>query len=157
MEPLDVIVEILTLSLLVLLILYTFMVYQEMPETIPTHFNAQGKADGFGSKNTMWLLPVIGVLFYVAFSILNRFPHVHKYSVNITAENALKNYRFSTRVLRFTLLSIILLFIYIEYAIVSYLNDNTNVFGDWFLPMIISVSLIVPIFIFIYSKKMNRS
>jgi uncharacterized membrane protein len=156
-EPLDVIVEIITISLLVLLIIYTFISFQEMPDTVPTHFNAQGEPDSFGSKNMMWLLPGIGLAIYIVFSILNRYPHLHNYNVNITEQNALKNYRLSTRVLRFTLLFIMLLFIYIEYAIISYVNDHSNVFGSWFLPIIIVVSLIIPIFIFIHSKKMNRT
>ena len=157
LEPLDLVVEILNISLLVLLILYTFVAYQDMPETIPTHFNAQGEPDGFGSKNTLWLLPGIGMAIYIAFSIFNKFPHLHNYSVNITKENALKNYRFSSRILRFTLLFIMVLFIFIEYSIVSFVEDKSKVFGEWFLPTIIGISIVLPIFIFIKSKKMNKS
>ena len=40
--------------------------FQDLPAQIPTHFNALGKADGYGSPQTLWAFPVltffIGVL-----------------------------------------------------------------------------------------------
>ena len=38
---------------------YTLYLYPSLPETIPTHFNIEGKADGWGSKGTMFMLPSI--------------------------------------------------------------------------------------------------
>ncbi|MEZ4793196.1 MAG: DUF1648 domain-containing protein [Gelidibacter sp.] len=157
LEPIDIVAECLSASLLILLIIYTFLVYGDIPETIPTHFNFKGEADGFGSKYTMWLLPGIGVLMYVGFSILNRFPHLHNYMVNITEENALKNYRFSTRILRFVTVFVMLLFVYIQYTIVSHVNGKTVAFSTWFVPMVIGISFLLPIFIFIHFRKINNS
>jgi uncharacterized membrane protein len=157
LEPIDIIVEMITLSVLALMIIYIFIVYNDLPHTIPTHFNGEGEANGFGNKSMMWLLPGIGAILYIAFSILNRFPHIHNYNINITEENALKNYRFSSRILRFTLLFIMLLFVFIEYDIVSYVNGQGNIFGNWFVTVVIILSLILPIFLIIYKKKMNKS
>ena len=33
--------------------------YPNLPETIPTHFNAMGEADAQGSKSNILLLPII--------------------------------------------------------------------------------------------------
>ena len=157
LEPIDVLAEMITLSVLALMIVYIFIIYHDLPETIPTHFNGEGEENGFGNKSMIWLLPGIGAILYIAFSILNRFPHIHNYNINITKENALKNYRFSSRILRFTLVFVMLLFVGIAYDIVSYVNGQGNVFGNWFVTVIIVLSLILPIFIIIYKKKMNKS
>ena len=156
LEPIDVIVDMLSLALLVMLIIYTALQIQDMPETIPTHFNFKGEADGFGSKHTMWLLPAIGIAMFVGFNILNRYPHIHNYMVNITEENALKNYRFSTRILRFVTLFTMILFAYIQYSIVSAANGNHSPIGPWFVTIVIGLSIALPIYIFIHTKKMNR-
>ncbi len=156
LEPIDMVAEIISSSFLILLIIYTFLVNKDLPDTIPTHFNFNGEADAYGSKHTMWLLPAIGLVMFIGFNILNRFPHLHNYMVNITEENALKNYRFSTRILRFVLLFVMVLFIYIQYTIVSHVNNNGVAFGSWFVPIILLVSLILPIFIFIQNRKMNK-
>ncbi len=39
-------------------IIYLGMVFGDAPDTIPTHFNAEGIADGFGSKWTLLIMPV---------------------------------------------------------------------------------------------------
>jgi len=45
--------------------IYLAIVWKDLPETIATHFNASGEADGFGSKNTLiyLLLLLIGGVF----------------------------------------------------------------------------------------------
>lgn len=30
--------------------------YDKLPETIPTHYNAQGVIDGYGNKSSIWML-----------------------------------------------------------------------------------------------------
>jgi len=156
LEPIDVIVDMLSLALLVMLIIYTALQIQDMPDTIPTHFNFEGEADGFGSKHTMWLLPAIGIAMFIGFNILNRYPHIHNYMVNITEENALKNYRFSTRILRFVMLFTKILFVYIQYSIVSAANGNHSPIGSWFVPVILIVSIVLPGFLIFYQYKMNK-
>lgn len=38
---------------------YACYLFPSLPQTIPTHFNLEGKADGWGSKDTIFLLPSI--------------------------------------------------------------------------------------------------
>ena len=57
LETLDIIIELINVTLLILLIVYTIMNYLELPETIATHFNAKGEADGYGNRLTICFLP----------------------------------------------------------------------------------------------------
>lgn len=52
---------------------YAMYVYDALPETIPIHFNYEGKPDGFGSKDAIYLAPIIlgAVGFFVFALILN--------------------------------------------------------------------------------------
>ena len=77
--------------------------------------------------------------------------------VNITHENAFKNYRFSTRIVRITNTLVVIMFAYIIYYIVQIAQDNDAQISSWFLPIVIFCSLILPIGIFLYYRKINKS
>lgn len=147
-EQADLLVELLNITLLILIWGYTVVSYMDLPETIPVHFNAKGEADDFGHKATIWILPGIATLIFLLMVILNKFPHVHNYMVNITEENALKNYRLSTRVLRFVNLYCMVLFAILVYEILATSEGKeTKILGVGLLIF----SVVAPIGIVIYA------
>jgi len=64
------------------LMVYTYVLIQsnlsKLPQRIPTHFNAAGDADGWGSPNTLWILLGVQILTSAVFLIVpylgKRFP-----------------------------------------------------------------------------------
>jgi uncharacterized membrane protein len=40
-------------------LMYAASIYPGLPDTIPTHFGIDGKADGFGSRNTIWFTTLL--------------------------------------------------------------------------------------------------
>ena len=62
--------------LIVLLLLsapfiYLFTFYNSLPDTIPTHFNIKGEADGFGSKSMAFFGPVfIGIVSLFTYMVM---------------------------------------------------------------------------------------
>jgi len=155
-EPLDIIVDLISVTLLVLMIVYTTLNYGDLADTIPTHFNGKGEADSFSDKMYVWMLPAIGIITFGLLFVLNKYPHIHNYMVNITEENALKNYRFSTRIVRFTNLFVAVIFAIIQYMMVEKGTGNNFSLGAWFTPTIIVISIVLPILIIIYQRKINN-
>lgn len=50
---------------------YAMYIYDALPETIPTHFNIEGKPDGFGSKDSIYLAPIIlGIVGFFVFALI---------------------------------------------------------------------------------------
>jgi uncharacterized membrane protein len=45
--------------IIILPLVYAGSIYASLPETIPIHFNLSGKADGYGSKATLWIITTI--------------------------------------------------------------------------------------------------
>lgn len=155
-KPLDIIIESTAISLFIFLIIYTIIMYQGLPDTIPTHFNFKGEVDNYGNKSTLFLLPIIGVATYILLFVVNRYPHIHNYMVDITEENALKNYRFSTRIVRYTNLFVALVFAIIQYTLIQSAMGTSVSIGNWLLPIIIGASIIIPVILIIYQYKMNK-
>lgn len=157
MEGLDIILDMLSVTFLLLMIIFTIMSYSDLPEIIPSHFDANGNVDGYSNKKFLWLLPAIGAVTLVGLFVLNKYPYIHNYMVNITEENALKNYRLSTRIIRFTNVFTMLTFAIIVYAMIASAKGEIFNFGSWFIYAIIGLSIIAPIGILYYSRKINKS
>ncbi len=51
--------------------IYLAIIYGDLPDTIPTHWNAQGVVDGYGNKKTLWMIPIMMTgLIYVLLKFL---------------------------------------------------------------------------------------
>lgn len=155
-QTVDIIIEFTSIALLILMWSYCILSFSKLPETIATHFNGSGEPDGFGNKHSIWIIPIIGTVTYIGLFIVNKYPHIHNYMVNITEENALKNYRFSTRVLRIVNFLCAILMAYITYMIVESAFGKQFNLGTWFVPVVVGVSIILPIVLMIYMRKLNK-
>lgn len=156
MESFDYVIELISITLLILTWCYCIYTYSDLPEQIPTHFNGAGEPDNYSNKNMVWLLPAIGTLLYFGLFTLTKYPHLHNYMINIDNSNAIKNYRFSIRTLRIVNVLCTVLFAYITYIIVQSAFNNEANLGRWFIPIVIGCSIILPIILAVYQKKMNK-
>ncbi|MGA2569791.1 MAG: DUF1648 domain-containing protein [Terracidiphilus sp.] len=58
-----------------------------LPAQIPTHFDAAGNANGWGSPLALLSLPIIALGVYLAMTVVARFPAMFSYPVPVTDEN----------------------------------------------------------------------
>ena len=69
----DRILELVAAAMAVLLLILTGVLYSQAPETVPTHFNFAGDADGWGGKDFYWILAAImlvGMIFVLRLHII---------------------------------------------------------------------------------------
>ncbi|TNE66195.1 MAG: DUF1648 domain-containing protein [Bacteroidetes bacterium] len=118
---------------MLLLLLLPATYYSELPDMIPTHFNARGEADDYGSKASIWILPLIGAALYGFLTSLNRYPHVFNYSVKITPDNAETQYRLAIRMLRGLKLFMLFLFTYICWGTIRGALAGDPGLSSWFV------------------------
>jgi uncharacterized membrane protein len=152
----DWIIEIIGATFLVLMILYPLYYYNELPYTIPIHFNISGQADRFSHKSTLWALPAIGLVMYIGLWILNKYPHIFNYPTEITAENASRQYRKATKLIRTLNMLVAASFFYIVYAIIQTATNKQDGLGSYFLPVFL-VAIFGTISIYLFQAfKENR-
>jgi hypothetical protein len=58
-----------------------------LPDRIPTHFNAAGQADGWGSPLMLLVFPAMAVVIYLLMSLVARFPSAFNFPVRVTPLN----------------------------------------------------------------------
>jgi len=151
----DKIVEVLGWIILLVLWGYNISHYSSLPDTIPTHFNATGEADGFGSKVSIIGLPVIATLLFIGLTVLNRYPHSFNYPTAITEDNALRLYTLATRMLRYLKLVLVLVFGGIEFMTIQNATGEASGLGVWFLPLTLVLIFIPLIYFVVKSLKSN--
>ncbi len=152
-EPVDWLLEILALLTLFSFLGYVIYIYQQLPDIIPTHFNAAGLADDYGGKNDIWMLPGVTVLLYFMLTLVNFIPHKFNYPTKITPQNAVRQYALATRLIRILKVVIMVMFFYIGYATVSVSYGKSSGIGVWFIPVFLGFVFIPMIIYFIRSSK----
>lgn len=127
--------------------------YPGLPEQIPTHFGPSGEADKFGSKNTIFLLPVMSLVLVAGFIFLMQFPHKFNYLNKITPENAESEYRSMRILLRTVNVLTSLLFLVITWDIVWAASGETKGLSVLFWIVFILVVTAPPILLLGLSGK----
>lgn len=134
----------------------TFHYYPGLPDTIPVHYGFSGNVDAYGSKRMMLTLPTIATILFLGISLLNQFPHIFNYPVKINSENAERQYRAATRLLRYLKLLIPVIFGFIESETILSISSGSAKINGWFFPMmmgLIFIPLIVYILLAVRSNK----
>lgn len=55
-SPIGILIILLIISIP---LIYTASIYSSLPETIPVHFDIDGKPNGYGNKNTLWFITLL--------------------------------------------------------------------------------------------------
>ena len=144
----DWLTEIVGAVFFILMIVYPWHYFDQLPETIPIHYDGTGNPNGFGSKNELWNLVLVGSVLYLGITILNFFPHWFNYMTTITKENAAEQYRLSIIFMRRIKVLITIMFFEITYGTVQIALFNKESINAWFLPvsLIVLIAIIVDYF-----------
>lgn len=127
--------------------------YSNLPEELPSHYNIYGKADGFGNKSTVLILAGIASLLNIGLSALFKYPHRFNYPVEITKENAIRQYAIATRMIRYLKLILVLIFSYLNIKTILISKGNSHELSFWFLPIALGCLIINLTYFIILSIK----
>lgn len=131
--------EAISFILIVLMWVYLLNAIGNLPGRIPTHFGLTGQADAWGGKGTLMMLPAVGTMLYVLFTVLARYPHIFNYPREVTEANAPYLYRKAREMVGLLKLEEIVLFSYIEWNTIAIANRQSNGQGMLFLPVVLIV------------------
>jgi uncharacterized membrane protein len=77
MKPKLHITDLFIVVIIILPLLYLAYVYNSLPATVPTHFGANGKANGFGNRSSLWgLVSVLAGISVLMFLLMRFLPNI---------------------------------------------------------------------------------
>ena len=108
--------------------------YGSLPDRIPTHYDASGVIDGYGSKSTIWV--VISIMWVVVglVSVVEQFPRLWNTGFKLTKENRSRLLALTWHFISTTKIVISVLFAYIIVMCVK--GGNLS---PLFLPFVLTV------------------
>lgn len=137
--PFEIIIQGISVLGIVIIVLTLFIFWSHIPDRIPTHFGQSGKADAWGGKGSLLLLPVFASIIYIILLVAESFPHTYNYLCKITEQNAEFQYRNARMLIGCMKLIIIYLLVYIEWKLVQVALNKAEGLGIGFLPVFIII------------------
>ncbi|MEF9992492.1 MAG: DUF1648 domain-containing protein [Romboutsia sp.] len=124
------IIEFITALVIIFTILDIISSWSMIPDKIPTHFNFYGEADGWGSKNSIIIMPIIEVIIYISLTLISQFPAIWNTPVKVTEDNYIEVYQDTRSLLCYTKLSVLIIF---SYTII--ISARGIEISSWFIPI----------------------
>jgi uncharacterized membrane protein len=125
-----IVANLICLILLLGIIIYLGINWNNIPDKIPGHYNFMGVVDRWGNKGELIILPIVGWITYLGMTTLEQFPQVWNTGVTVTAENKERVYLILKNMLVTVKLLVVINFVYL--TITSALGKNLPI---WFLPV----------------------
>ncbi|HEX4032454.1 MAG TPA: DUF1648 domain-containing protein [Terracidiphilus sp.] len=112
------IVSLLALAVLVFITVRAFFGPARLPGRIPTHFNAAGQPDGYGSPAMLLVFPAIAVALYLLMSLVARFPAAFNFPVRVTPFNRQRLEDLALNMIAWLKAEIVVFFTWIEAGVI---------------------------------------
>lgn len=116
-------------------IIFLVVLWSDLPEEVPGHFNAVGEVDRWGAKGELLILPVVGAFLTLLMQVLEKSPEVHNYPKRLNESNAEQFYLCSRKLVNQLKNICLLLFSFILFESISIALGWESGFGKWFLPI----------------------
>ncbi|MBN1465241.1 DUF1648 domain-containing protein [candidate division KSB1 bacterium] len=129
-------------ALIFLLFIATAKNFGSLPDIIPTDFDSAGKPDGWGSRWTIWLIPIVSLIISVILSLVNKFPQLINYPVKITAENGQRQYVLARMFLKTIRLAIVLIFCILQWYWLRVALGQASAFAPFFMPLLLALAFL---------------
>ncbi|AKB81846.1 hypothetical protein MSBR3_1268 [Methanosarcina barkeri 3] len=111
--------EIIGLLLLVGMVTFIYIQWDQIPQQVPMHYNALGEIDSWGSKYQTLILPAISILLYSFMTVVSFFPQIWNVPVQITDKNKEAVYLSTKNLIIFLKVEMLTIFFYLNYHTVT--------------------------------------
>ena len=119
-------------------IIYTIVIWSQIPDQVPAHYNGAGEVNRWGSKWELIILPVIAALLAVFMTFLEKHPEWHNY-MKLKENNIEFQYKNSRLMMNVLKNECVLLFIFLTYKTEQIAMGNTDTIGTAVLPISLAV------------------
>jgi uncharacterized membrane protein len=107
---------------------------EPLPQRIPTHFAANGRANAWGPPSSLWLLPLVGVVVYLFISVVALFPATFNFPVRATALNRPRLEALTLQMIAWIKTELACLFLYIQWSIIRSVRSGTAALSPVIVP-----------------------
>lgn len=126
--------------------------YPTLPEQIPSHLDIKGEVDDYGSKVLIFALPFIGLLTVILLNYISTIPHHYNYPIQITKENAKRQYNIASKMISQLAFSISIVFLSTNIEVIYIAIRQVPLLGVFNIIMTI-LAVFIPIFLYFWNVR----
>ena len=119
-------------------IIYTIVIWNQLPDQVPAHYNGAGEVDRWGSKWELIILPVIAAFIGVFMTFLEKHPEWHNY-MKLNENNIEFQYKNSRLMMNVLKNECVLLFVFLTYKTEQVALGHGDSLGNAFLPIFLVI------------------
>ena len=108
-----------------------------LPAQIPTHFNAAGQPDAWGTPGMLWVLPIVAAVIYLLMTLVGRYPGAFNFPMRTTPAARRQLETIALNLIAWLKLEVIGLFAWIQYETVQLARRGQGTLPTLFLPAVI--------------------
>lgn len=125
-----------------------------MPETVPIHFDINGRPDGWGSRWMLTIMLIVGLIMWAGMHLLEKVPQIHNY-MWLTEENMQRQYRNSQLFLNVLKNLLLIFFSYMTYESVRIALGGKSLVGIWEVPLFLIIIVVAVVLFFVRSYRLK--
>ena len=129
-------------ALLLLLFLFAVTAYavagpDPLPAKIPTHFNAAGQPDAWGTPAMLWMLPAIAAVVYLLMSLAARNPAAFHFPMRVRPPARRRLEAIALAMISWIKVEVVCLMAWIQYETVAFARRGQGTLAPMFLPIVL--------------------
>ncbi|MBS1570813.1 MAG: DUF1648 domain-containing protein [Bacteroidetes bacterium] len=148
MQKTSLIIKVLNVIILVFHWVFVVFYFFKLPNIIPIHFDLDGNVDGYGSKKSIILLPIISTGIFFLLQYMSKNPYAP--GLNIPDEMR-ENPQLTELFLQSLCLLCLLMFVSIDWEITQVAVGKIP--PQLFMPIVLLVLMFIMMFVFFYIAK----
>jgi len=108
-----------------------------LPARIPTHFNAAGQADGWGTPGMLWLIPIVGSVIYLLMTLVARFPGAFQFPLRTLPAGGRQLEVLALSMIAWLKAEVVCLFAWIQYETINIVRQGQGRLSPLFVPLLL--------------------
>jgi len=132
-------VSLIALVALVFITLRAFYGPDRLPDPIPTHFNAAGQPDGYGSPAMLLVFPIIATVIYLLMTLVSRFPAAFNFPVRVTPFNRQRLEELALSMIAWLKAEVVIIFAWIENEAIAAARRPGHQFSPLPMPLLLAL------------------
>ena len=138
-KKVNMIMDVLSALSIIGMIVCTFFLWQNSPDSVAMHYNFKGEVDSYGSKSSMLILLFIDVICYVGIALLSKYPEVYNYCVELNEKNRQKQFLMAQTFMKAINAEITVIFFYIQLHALIGMNTGRQNLSVGFMPLFLII------------------
>jgi hypothetical protein len=110
------------------------MYWGRLPDRVPTHFNAAGNPDAYGSRSMLLVLLLASLGIFALLTVASALPRFLNYPARVTEENRARMEPLALDMLAWLKLAVVCLIGYIAWGTIQVAMGRMSGLSFWFLP-----------------------